>query len=358
VDAVVSILEALVAVPSVSSDAGECGRAVDTVRGLLPQGLTLVEVERDGTRSLVASTRPSRAASLVLNAHLDVVPARPGQFSVARDGSVARGRGVYDMKGAAAVYVQLLRDIGAMPEASRPDLQVQFVTDEEIGGHRGSAVLVKEGFTGGFFIAGEPTDLRVCNRAKGVLWLTVRIPGRPGHAAMPWQGDNPIVRSHDGLRRVLERFPVPEAECWTTTATPSAISGGEAHNRVPEHVVLKLDVRPVPDDDPTEIRAFVAACFPGAEVHEAQRAAALGTPVANPRVRELMEAQAAVTGSEPALIDAHYASDARYWSAVGVPAVCWGPAGGGMHADGEWLDLHSLGLYDRILRRLVGLSGS
>lgn len=350
------ILAELVAIPSVSGDREACRRIIDCVQGMLPAGIHAERVTAaDGTLSLVASTRAERRADLVLNAHLDVVPARVEQFAARFGEGRACGRGVYDMKGAAAVYVQVLRDLAAerSPEAW-PSLQVQFVTDEEIGGHGGARVLLEQGFTGGFFVAGEPTDLRICHRAKGVLWLSVHAAGRPGHAAMPWQADNPLVGIAAGLARVLEHFPPPQGEVWRTTATPTALVSGAAHNRVPAEALLKLDVRWIPEDDPQAIERFVQESFPGARVEVVQLGAVLDTPPDHPRVAALARLQEQVTGVAPRFYSEHYGSDARYYSAAGVAAICWGPCGGGMHADDEWLDMESLGVYYGLVRRLVG----
>lgn len=349
-DPLLDVVERLVAVPSVSSDAAACARVMDLVDALVPQeGLHRTR----GSHHLVISTSSRREAALVLNAHLDVVPARPGQFAVRREGARISGRGVYDMKGAAAVYVEILREVARLTD--KPDLQVQFVTDEEIGGHCGAGTLVQEGFSGDFFVAGEPTNLDVCNRAKGVLWLTVRLPGRPGHAAMPWQAQNPIPVLSAGLARVLECYPLAEDEVWRTTATPTVLRAGEAHNRVPEEAHLGIDVRWVAEDDPEAILDFVRRCFPGAAVEIVQLAPALDTPPDHPAVQRLAAIQEDRLGRAPSFVGAHFASDARYWGARGVPAVCWGPSGGGMHADHEWLDLDGLRAYHELVRALVGI---
>ena len=44
----------------------------------------------------------------------------------------------------------------------------------------------------------------------------------------------------------------------------------------------------------------------------------------------------------PERIGAPYWMESAMWQAVGVPTVVCGPAGGGMHADDEWLDLAQL----------------
>ena len=159
----------LIAIPSVSADREQCHRALDWVNGqLADSGLLHTAYQYDGFRSSIYSTRPTKKAKLILNCHLDVVAAHSHQFDlVERDGKWW-GRGTYDMKTAAVIFMMAAQKIGRLAENERPDLQFHFVTDEEIGGHRGSERFSEEGWTADFVVAGEPTDLGICHQAKGV----------------------------------------------------------------------------------------------------------------------------------------------------------------------------------------------
>src|SRR5262249_38313957 len=83
-------------------------------------GVSIERVESAGVPNLVVALGSGRNPKLILNAHLDVVPARPEQFKpVVRDGRIY-GRGSQDMKGSAAVLLRLLKDLAALPQA--PDV--------------------------------------------------------------------------------------------------------------------------------------------------------------------------------------------------------------------------------------------
>lgn len=351
----IELTQQLMSIPSVSANRAECHRALDWVIGQVGDlnGLQRHDFEYEGFRSVVFSTRPGRRSGLVLNAHLDVVPAHPQQFSPElRDGQLW-GRGSYDMKGAAAVYLQLVRDLAATPESQRPDVQIQFVTDEEIGGHRGAERLVPEGFVGDFMIAGEPTNLNICYAAKGVYWVTVHLSGSPGHAAMPWQTTNPLLALSQGLSKLLERYPAPSEAVWRTTATPTGISAQSSHNRVPDKVDLKLDIRRVPEHTQAEIQADLREFFPGAELEIVQDSYAHFVDPANPWCVQLADMQEQALGQRPEFYREHFASDARYWTNAGIPAVCWGPSGANMHADNEYLEADSLATYHRLMSEFM-----
>ncbi len=351
--ALIELTKSLIAIPSISDDAVHRAAVIDFIEQFcraLP-GVHLTRHESNGFPSLVAAFDDVPAKSLVLNGHVDVVPARSSQFEpVERDGKIY-GRGAQDMKGAVAAMMVLLRALAESGE--KPSVSWQFVTDEEIGGTDGVGYLLRQGYTADFFLAGEPTDLRIVNRAKGILWITIMQEGEPAHGSRPWEGRNPIVPVSQGLQKLLQRYPIPAEPVWHTTVTPAAIHGGDAHNRVPTSVQLKLDVRRIPDEAPEDILHFVHECFPDADVQVGHCGSALDTRPNDPEVAKLKQAIEAETGQLAEFYNEHFGSDARFYSEVGVPAVCFGPTGAGLHSHNEWVSIDSLETFYRVLRRLV-----
>lgn len=352
-DRLVQLTKDLIAIPSVSDDAAGRSAVIDFIEAFcrpLP-GVHLARHESHGFPSLVAAFDAERAKDLVLNAHVDVVPARPEQFTPEeRDGRIY-GRGAQDMKAAAAAFMLLLQELAESDR--RPSVAWQFVTDEEIGGEDGVGHLLKQGYSGKFFLAGEPTDLKIVNRAKGILWLTITQTGNPAHGSRPWDGLNPIVPLAAGMHKVLERYPIPEAAIWRTTVTPAALHSGDAHNRVPVDAQLKLDIRRIPDESPDEVLRFVRACFPSAEVTVAHNGSALDTEAEDDEVAKLAQSIEQVQGGPVEFYGEHFGSDARFYSEQGIPAVCFGPVGAGLHSHDEWVDIASLETFYRIMRRLA-----
>ncbi|MCA9792940.1 MAG: M20/M25/M40 family metallo-hydrolase [Candidatus Eremiobacteraeota bacterium] len=349
--------EALVRIPSISSDRQACNDALDFLRSQLvdPDSFHLEVFEYQGYRSLIVSTVPGRQAPLILNGHVDVVWANDDQFVPQPHNGHLWGRGTYDMKGSVAVFLEILKDLGKLAPDQRPKVQFQFVSDEEIGGHRGVERMVDEGFDTELMIAGEPTDLGICHQAKGVYWLTLRLSGQAGHAARPWLTRNPVLALSRGLNALLARYPTPIEPIWQTTATPTGLSAGNSHNRVPDLVELKLDIRYVPEDSPDEIRRFLESVFPSCEIEVVQLAVPLMTAPDHPLVERVAALQEMLLGQRPRFFSEHFASDARYYSAKGTPAICWGPCGAGMHADDERVELESLHTYYRLVHQLLTL---
>jgi succinyl-diaminopimelate desuccinylase len=333
----------LVRFPSTADRPDQLAGVIDYVERYIADipGLLVERSESGGKPALVASLRGTRAPAVLLNGHLDVVVGRPEQFEPElRDGRIY-ARGSQDMKGSVAVMLRLLRDLAALPE--RPDVGFQFVTDEEIGGQLGTERLLNEGWRCGVLLCLEPTDMGVLYEHKGAMWVDLRLPGSPSHASRPWEGRNPITALAAGLAAVERRFPVTGPDEYRTTVTPTVVrAGGGSRNQVPAAAEVTFDIRWVAETPPDMISAALAECFPSAEVLISTCGDGLRTNPEDPTVLRLADHIERRLGAEPRFYREHFATDARFYSQSGIPAVCVGPVGAGLHSDEEWVSIDSL----------------
>jgi len=191
------------------------------------------------------------------------------------------------------------------------------------------------------------------NQAKGVLRLELIAPGKSGHAARPWEGDNAILNMMAAFPKVWELFGDPEPEEWRSTIVPSVIQGGDAINRIPDRCALRVDIRHLPHEFPEEIVVRIQKAAPELEVKVLQQSPACYADPFGPGPERLRAAAAKVLGEEPGFLKKHAASDARFFVSQGIPAVVFGPGGGNVHGDGEWVDLEQVEKFYRILERLA-----
>lgn len=333
----------LVRFASDASQSRQIAAAMDYVTrylGAIP-GLHVYPSESNGKPAIVATLRETRTPALLLNGHLDVIAARPELFTPQVQQGRIYGRGTQDMKGSVAVMLRLLGDLARLDP--RPDVGVQLVSDEEIGGEHGTGRLLAEGWRCGCFIAVEPTDLRICYEQKGVLWVELQFQGVSAHGSRPWEGNNPLFAIGEGLERLKQQVPPLQHEAWQTTMTPTSIqTDNTAKNQIPRRASLMLDIRHTPEDTPDGLLARVRQCFPTAELRSCKRAVPLVTNPDEPALRSLAEVVGRVRGEAATLYREHFGSDARFYSAAGIPSVCFGPVGAGMHSDEEWVTIDSL----------------
>ena len=311
----------------------------------------------NGRPVLAATIGPEAGPTIVLHGHLDVVPARPEQFTPHLEGDRLYGRGAYDMKGGLASMMCAIHDL-----VGHDAVRVHFVcvSDEESEEieQRGSDYLVEQGYTGDFAITGEPTNLHIGIQAKGVLAMRIEVTGRAAHGSTPWVGDNAVVKAVDVFRQV-ESLPFAR-ESSDLFDRPSInlgrIVGGDALNKVPDLCVLDVDIRYLPGQDAEEIRQAVES-LPDTHVMRVFHRQPAIVDRDNLFVRALGEAISRVAApvTERLGVGRDGASDAISFLEAGVPAVECGPVGDGHHGPEEWVSVRSLGQYRKTLVEFVKL---
>ena len=337
-----------------TSDDEGIRQAAGFVKGWLEsRDIPVEELEIRGLPLLAASVGSEQGPTIVLHGHLDVVPAHGEQFEPRVEGDRILGRGAYDMKGALAAMMGALEELRNEDEVR---VVLAIVPDEESEEEidRGTAFLIQSGYTGDFAITGEPTDLHVGVQAKGVLAMRLVISGTAAHGATPWLGDNAILKALDAFR-AIETLPFAR-ESSDLFDRPSInlgrILGGDALNKVPDNCVIDVDIRYLPGQDPADIRRQVSD-LPDVElVSQFHREPAI-VDRNNPFVRVLSESVAPVLDSETISVGRDGASDAICFIGAGVPAVEFGPVGGGHHGPEEWVSASSLQTYRRTLVEFV-----
>ncbi|MEA2357260.1 MAG: succinyl-diaminopimelate desuccinylase [Solirubrobacteraceae bacterium] len=307
----------------------------------------------DGLPVVLADVGPPDAPTVIWHGHLDVVPARDGQFTPRVEGDRLIGRGAYDMKGALAAMMCALKDV-----STQQAVRVRFVCvpDEESEDvtRRSTDALVKEGLRGDFALTGEPTDLHIGVQAKGVLAVRVAVSGTSAHGSTPWLGDNAILKAHDAFRRI-ETLPFSR-ESSDLFDRPSInlarIVGGDAFNKVPDLCTMDVDIRYLPNQDPGEILAQIRAIGDLEIVKTFTRGPAIVSR-RNAYVLALREAVGRSIEGEALSIGRDGASDANSFLDVGIPAVEFGPVGAGHHGPHEWVSISSLARYRQALGDFV-----
>jgi succinyl-diaminopimelate desuccinylase len=307
----------------------------------------------DGLPVVLADVGPKDGPTLVFHGHLDVVPAREGQFTPRVEGDRLIGRGAYDMKGALAAMMCAVREA-----AEQDSVRVRFVCvpDEESEDvdHRSTDALVAEGLRGDFALTGEPTDLHIGVQAKGVLAVRVQVSGTAAHGSTPWLGDNAILKAHDTFRRI-ETLPFSResSDLFDRASINLArIEGGDAFNKVPDVCSMDVDIRFLPNQDPGEILAQIRA-IPDLQIMKTFTRAPAIVSRRNLYVQALREAVGRSIEGEALSVGRDGASDAISFLEAGVPAVEFGPVGGGHHGPHEWVSISSLRRYRRALGDFV-----
>ncbi len=297
---------------------------------------------------VVAEVGSGEGPVAVIHGHIDVVPAREGQFDPFLEGDRLFGRGAYDMKGAVAAMMLALADLREGEARVRLALVPDEETEEEFD--RGSDVLVDAGYGGDFAITGEPTDMLIGVAAKGVLALRIEVSGRAAHGSTPWEGDNAITKAFSVFRGIESLpFSRQSSELFDRPSINlGRILGGDALNKVPDTCVIDVDIRYLPEQDPGVILEQIRE-IPDARVLSTFQREPVEVDRDSPFVRALGAAAQPNHRGEVTSVGRDGASDAVSFIRAGVPAVEFGPVGAGHHGPEEWVSVSSLAAYRRTI---------
>ena len=196
---------------------------------------------------------------VALVGHLDTV-FPPGTFEgFRRDGDLARGPGVLDMKGGLVVVAFALQALAETVglEAVVP-LRIAIVADEEVGSPEGQGV-IREGIAGAdaalVFEAGRtnPPDA-IITRRKGTGGMTVRAFGKAAHAGNDHKdGANALW----AIARFIDRVQALTDYDRGVTVNVGKIVGGQGKNTVPDEAEAALDIRFCTRADADELVAAI-----------------------------------------------------------------------------------------------------
>lgn len=329
---VVDLTEQLCNIESVSLDEKNLADAIEAELG----GLDHLEVVRDGN-TIVARTNLGRDERIVLAGHIDTVPLTqdPPNLPVERVNGKLYGRGTTDMKGGVAVQLKIAKEL------TKPNRDITFVfyeaeeIEDQYNGLGRIARTRPELLEGAVFaVLLEPTNGGIEGGCKGTLRVHVRTKGIAAHSARPWKGDNAIHAAAD----ILTRLQGYEAQTVTVDGldyheglNAVNISGGIAGNVIPDACTVTVNYRFAPDKSAEEALAYVTTFFDGYSIECDDLAGGARPGLDLPAAKAFVESLGL-----PVVAKEGWTDVARF-SAVGVPAVNFGPGDPNVaHMDDEW----------------------
>lgn len=287
--------------------------------------------------------------TIALNAHGDVVPPGEGWTHDPYGGEVVDGK-LYGRASAVsksdfATYSFALRAVEALAaQAGAPRLQggveLHFTYDEEFGGELGPGWLLRQGLTKPDLLIAAGFSHEVVTAHNGCLQMEVTVHGVMAHAAIPHTG----VDALQGAVAILNALYAQNTAYKAITSKVPGIThpylnvgrieGGTNTNVVPGKVVLKLDRRMIPEEDPVAVEADIrrviadaATGFAGitVDVKRLLLARSLQALPGNaPLVAAIQKHGQAVFGEAIPTSGTPLYTDVRLYCAQGIPAVIYG----------------------------------
>lgn len=287
--------------------------------------------------------------SLLLHGHIDVVHAHEEQYHTFINEGRIHGRGTLDMKGSVAVFVLLLKNLYLSNQLS-PNVGIMLTSDEEQGGVDGVKYLLdEESITSDFFITGEPTDLYIVNRHKGVWRSKLTIQGTSAHSSTPWLGENSLHKTSKYISDFVAKNPQPLSSEWKSTYSFNKIESGDSINKIPDVSSVWIDIRFTTNEELNNLISSINEIFKDVEIETLFTSPPLETSEDNEKIKKLNNIIQVKLRNKSELHSKEYATDARYASLHNIPVIVFGPSGNGIHEVDEYVEISSLEKYYEIL---------
>lgn len=338
----------LVAIPSITANGEACHAILEHVRSEIKDlGLFITDNTNIPNPWLIATTRDTKEPDILLAAHLDVVPAEPALFTMQKEDGKLYGRGVYDMKLAAACYIEFLKT--HKDTLRYLNIGILFTTDEETGGASVGTILESGWRPKVVFIPDGGDNWQLEERAKGLYGVELTATGRTAHGSRPWEGDNALHTLLEAITELRREFPSHDPK--DSTLAINEMHAGTAINQIADHASAKIDFRTFSKEDMARYRAMLdkLASARNLELQVTQSGSPLLFDKTSPYVQSFLQTLQKITGKEVAYCESYGASDARYFARYNIPCIIIEPHGGGRHAPDEWLLADDLERYYHLI---------
>ncbi len=294
--------------------------------------------------------------TIALNAHGDVVP--PGEgwthapYGAEIVGSVETGR-MYGRATAVSKcdFSTFTFALRALEDAAKQTgtplkgaVELHFTYDEEFGGEVGPKYLLDNHFTKPDLMIAAGFSYQVITAHNGCLQLEVTVHGKMAHAAIPdsgvdaMQGANAILTALYAENLKNRQIKSKVTGINHPYINVGMVNGGTNTNVIPGKVVLKVDRRMIPEEDPTvveaQLRSVIAAAIANVtgngvgctvDIKRMLLARALQPLAGNaPLVAALQANASAVFGEPIPALGTPLYTDVRIYGEAGIPGVIYG----------------------------------
>jgi succinyl-diaminopimelate desuccinylase len=312
---------------------------VDRVREYGMQSITNLIVRQ----KFGAGTGPT----IALNTHGDVVPPGDGWSFDPYGGEIKEGRmyarGVAVSKSDIASFTYAIEALKAAEAAGAKlngTVELHLTYDEEFGGLLGPGYLLEQKVTQPDYVIGASFSYAIVTAHNGCLQLEITVHGTATHGSMPETGHdalqaaNAILNAIYGHLPELKKIKSNVGGITSPTMIVGQINGGTNTNVVPGKVILKMDRRMIPEENPATIEAQVRALIENAvkdrpgihiEIKRLLLANALKPLPGNSRLVAALRKHGERVFSEPIpAVGVPLYTDARLYGEAGIPVVLYG----------------------------------
>ncbi len=353
-DEEVQFLQALVRVPTDTPPGNNAPHAERTAELLSSFGfeaekypVPAAQVKDYGMASitnLVVRRKYGEGRTIALNAHGDVVPPGEGWTHAPYGAEIVDGK-LYGRASAVsksdfASYTFAVRALESLGLPLKGGIELLFTYDEEFGGELGPGWLLRHKLIQPDFLIAAGFAYQVITAHNGCLQLEVTVYGKMAHAAIPHTGIDALQGATAILNALYQQNQLYQAITSNFDGIEhpylnvGRIEGGTNTNVVPGKVVLKLDRRMIPEENPVEVEASIrrviadaAATVPGItiDIKRLLMATAWNPDTRNAELVQALQKHGEQVFGEPIPTSGTpLYTDVRLFGAAGIPSAIYG----------------------------------
>lgn len=374
---ILEVLECMIKIPSVEGKEQPLSDYIADYTSAL--GMEVLQPEALPGRCNVIAKRSfgKGGKTVVLNAHMDVVPVAEGwktdPFKMTVVDGIAYGRGVADCKGGLACLLIAVKRLIGNQEGLNGQIIYTGVIGEETNSY-GARHLVKDGLKADFCIVGEPTECKVAICHNGSIRPIIQIQGLTSHSSTPQYGIN-AIRIAAYISSMIDEWNQELAlykhkfEVGKPSVAITMIKGGVQENVIPDNCEIVIDRRMAPGENEEEIIQRInklctqaEAAFPGSKVKVRDYIVTTGpaseTSPDLPDVKTAYSVCQSVTGVKQTPWGLTCNTDMNHFVRCGIPTIILGPGSIDVaHKPNEFVSLKDLAqiteIYEKLLRELL-----
>ncbi len=347
---------------------GNTEEAVEYIERLFSSYSTRVYDAGDGKMNIVIEIAAGRPC-LMLTSHLDTVPSDDSLLNpVIVDGKLY-GRGSCDAKASVAAMISAALQV--KPECG---LKLAFTADEEVGGSKGLGYVFGRERADAVLI-GEPTGIdSVGVLQAAVLAVDITFRSSSGHTAQRSAKDGAIYKAaeyvivkvnefsklggnYSAYRNFVEDLGFEFViKSWEAVFNPAIVEGGVKRNVVAGRCTIKADVRFAPWIPIDEIRHLLESDAEFRVEGFLRPYGILCDAVktdADVKMLSLLRDVASKYCEKPKAVFSLGVGDSRHVRKYGVPAFYYGPSGGDIHGDDEFVYVDELRKFVEVYVEIV-----
>jgi len=291
---------------------------------------------------------------ILLNGHVDVVPAEPSGWSndpfkpVVKNGKIY-GRGSADMKGSDACQILSLRAMVEIGAKFHGSITPTFTTDEEIGGYSGVEYLVDKKVIskGADYCISTDSGIEALHIASlGDAQFQVTVHGTAAHSGRGWMGTNAIEYGSSliedfkkaGEQVAKKRSKIDAEPGWNVKKMRPGVyvntaKGGLKGNIIPDTFEFLVDRRFIPEETEAQVgREVNQVVKEFAKKHREVKITVKSFPAYGPMltppdhklIRTMQRIARKVLGWNPPLCGSQGSTDVAAMTQLGIPTAVLG----------------------------------